>query len=114
MTENNQYIPRRGDLVYLNFNPTKGHEQQGHRPAFVASPYPYNQRTSLALFMPITKKQKGYPFEIILPSQLMIQGVILADQVKCLDWKARGVRFIESVPESLIDEVQATIEPLLL
>ncbi|HLO86539.1 MAG TPA: endoribonuclease MazF [Nostocaceae cyanobacterium] len=110
----NLYIPSRGDIVYLDFDPTKGHEQRGHRPAFVISPVDYNARTSLALFMAITKQQKGYPFEVLLPSGLNIQGVILADQIKCLDWKARGVQFVESVPKSLIEEVQAKIEPLLL
>lgn len=110
----NLYIPSRGDIVYLDFDPTKGHEQRGLRRAFVISPVDYNARTSLALFMPITKQQKGYPFEVILPSGLKIQGVILADQIKCLDWKARGVQFVESVPESAIEEVQAKIEPLLL
>ena len=64
--------------------------------------------------MPITKQQKGYPFEILLPSGLTIQGVILADQIKCLDWKARSVKFVESAPESVIREVQAKIEPLVL
>jgi mRNA interferase MazF len=108
------YTPSRGDIVYLNFDPTKGHEQRGHRPAFVISPLGYNEKSSLALFMPITKQQKGYPFEVFLPSGMKIQGVILADQIKCLDWQSRGVQFIESVPESVIKEVQAKIEPLLL
>jgi mRNA interferase MazF len=108
------YTPSRGDIVYLDFDLTKGHEQRGHRPAFVISPLGYNEKTSLALFMPITKQQKGYPFEVLLPSGLMIQGVILTDQIKCLDWKARGVQFVESAPESVIEEVQAKIEPLLL
>lgn len=110
----NPYIPDRGDIVYLNFDPTKGHEQRGHRPAFVISPRVYNERSSLALFMPITKQQKGYPFEVLLPIGLKIQGVILADQIKCLDWQARTVQFAESVPQSVIEEVQAKIEPLLL
>jgi mRNA interferase MazF len=110
----NLYTPSRGDIVYLDFDPTKGHEQRGHRPAFVVSPLGYNQRSSLALFMPITKHQKGYPFEVLLPSGLNIQGVILTDQIKCLDWKARGVEFVESAPESVIEKVQAKIEPLLL
>lgn len=108
------YTPSRGDIVYLDFDPTKGHEQRGYRPAFVISPRSYNEKSSLALFMPITKQQKGYPFEVLLPSALKIQGVILTDQIKCLDWKARSVEFIESVSESLIEEVQAKIEPLLL
>jgi mRNA interferase MazF len=107
------YIPDRGDIVFLNFDPTKGHEQRGHRPALVLSPISYNQKTSLALFMPITNKQKGYPFEVILPSELKTQGVILADQIKCLDWKDRGIEFVEVATESLIEAVQAKIEPLL-
>jgi mRNA interferase MazF len=110
----NLYIPSRGDIVYLDFNPTKGHEQRGHRPAFVLSPRSYNAKSSLALFMPITKQQKGYPFEVLLPPELQIQGVILADQIKCLDWKARDVQFIESVSEGVVEEVQAKIEPLIL
>jgi len=110
----NIYIPSRGDIVYLDFDPTKGHEQRGHRPAFVVSPLGYNEKSSLALLMPITKRQKGYPFEVLLPPGLKIQGVILSDQIKCLDWKARGVQFVEVVPESVIEEVQAKIEPLLL
>jgi mRNA interferase MazF len=112
--QTNAYIPSRGDIVYLDFNPTKGHEQQGYRPAFVISPYAYNQRSSLALLMPITKQQKGYPFEVVLPSGLITYGVILVDQIKCLDWKARNVQFVESVPEVVVEEVQAKIEPLLL
>jgi mRNA interferase MazF len=108
------YIPDRGDIVYLDFNPTKGHEQRGHRPAFVISPRSYNARSSLALLMPITKQQKGYPFEVVLPPELQIQGVILVDQIKCLDWKARDVQFVESVPEAIVAAVQAKIEPLIL
>lgn len=110
----NLYTPSRGDIVYLDFAPTKGHSPWGHRPAFVISPLGYNERSSLALFMPITKQQKGYPFEVLLPSGLKIQGVILTDQIKCLDWKARGVEFVEVVPDNVIEEVQAKVEPLLL
>lgn len=114
MIQSNPYIPSRGDIVYLDFDPTKGHEQKGLRPAFVLSPRAYNEKSSLALFMPITKQQKGYPFEVALPIGFKVQGVILADQIKCLDWKVRGVRFVESVSEDVIEEVQTKIEPLLL
>jgi mRNA interferase MazF len=106
------YIPDRGDIVFLNFDPTRGHEQRGHRPALVLSPVSYNRKTSLALFMPITNKQKGYPFEVVLPAELKTQGV-LVDQIKCLDWQDRGIEFFEVAPESLIEAVQAKIEPLL-
>jgi mRNA interferase MazF len=99
--------------VFLDFDPTKGHEQRGHRPALVMSPRIYNQRSLLAIFMPITKQRKGYPFEVDLPESLKTQGVILADQIKSLDWKARSVEFVESVPGSLIAEVQAKVEGLI-
>lgn len=110
----NLYIPDRGDIVYLDLDPTKGREQKGHRPAFVLSPRAYSQKSALTLLMPITKQQKGYPFEVLLPNGLQVQGVILVDQIRCLDWKARSVRFVESVPEDVIEEVQAKIQPLLL
>lgn len=109
-----RYIPNRGDIVYLDFDPTKGHEQRGHRPAFVISPRSYNAKSSLALVMPITRQQKGYPFEVALPSGLQVEGVILVDQVKCLDWTARSVQFVETAPEAVVEEVQAKLEPLIL
>lgn len=114
------YIPERGYIVYRNFDPTKGHEQRGLRPALVISPLEYNRRSSLALLLPITKQQKGYPFEVILPTDITTQGVVLADQIKCLDWNERGVRFVESAPDSLVEpdsvveEVQGKLESLLL
>lgn len=113
VVKKNSYIPNRGDIVYLDFDPTKGHEQKGLRPAFVISPRGYNEKTYLALFMPITKHQKRYPFEVILPLGLKTYGVILTDQIKCLDWNVRNIQFIESVPENVIEEVQRKIEPLL-
>ncbi len=113
VTQVNPYVPSRGDIVYIDFDPTSCHEQKGRRPAFVISPYIYNQKTSLALLMPITKQQKGYTFEVILPPELRTQGVILTDQIRCLDWKARNPKFVESVPQGVVEEVQARIEPLL-
>ncbi len=108
-----EYNPCRGDIVYLDFNPTKNHEQRDYRPAFVISPYIYNQKTSLGLFLPITSQQKGYPFEVALPSELKTHGVILTDQIKSLNWKVRNVQFVETVTESIVEEVQAKIEALL-
>jgi mRNA interferase MazF len=114
VTRRTPYVPERGDIVYVDFDPTKGHEQRGHRPAFIISPRVYNQRSSLALFMPITKHSKGYPFEVLLPLQFKTQGVILSDQIKSLDWKARNISLIEKSPADLISEVQIKVGVLIL
>ena len=83
------YVPRRGDVVWLTFNPQAGHEQAGRRPAVVLSPNAYNAKVGLALLCPITSQVKGYPFEVLLPHGLPVSGAILADQIKSLDWQAR-------------------------
>ena len=93
------YVPERGDVVWLSFNPQAGHEQAGRRPALVLSPSTYNGKVGLALFCPITNKAKGYPFEVVLPAGLAITGVILADQVKNLDWQVRQAEFICRIPD---------------
>jgi len=80
------YTPAQGDIVWIMFNPQAGHEQAGRRPALVLSPAAYNAKVGLALFCPITSQIKGYPFEVLLPADLPVAGVILADQVKNLDW----------------------------
>ncbi len=81
--------PNAGDLVWLTFNPQAGREQAGRRPAVVLSPAAYNKRSGLALVWPITSQVKGYPFEVALPHGLPIAGVILADHLKSVDWRAR-------------------------
>ncbi len=107
------YVPERGDLVWLTFNPQAGHEQAGHRPALVLSPKAYNQATSLALMCPITSKEKGYPFETSLPGGLKVSGVVLADQIKSLDWRARSASKADTAPSAVVDDVLAKLETLL-
>jgi mRNA interferase MazF len=109
----NSYTPNRGDIVYLDFNPTKGHEQRGYRPALIISPAAYSDKSSLALFCPITSQQKGYPFEVLLPEDLQTHGVILVDQIRSLDWRVRQIKFLETVSPEVIAEVQAKITPLI-
>jgi mRNA interferase MazF len=109
----NSYTPNRGDIVYLDFNPTKGHEQRGYRPALIISPAAYSDKSSLALFCPITSQQKGYPFEVLLPADLQTHGVILVDQIRSLDWRVRQIKFLETVSLEVIAEVQAKITPLI-
>lgn len=107
------YIPRRGDVVWLTFNPQAGHEQSGRRPAFVVSPYEYNKKVGLFLVCPITSQMKGYPFEVRISSKSGIDGVILTDQIKNLDWRARQVEFVESAGKDLIEAVIARLLPLI-
>ena len=98
------YIPRRGDAIWLNFNPQSGHEQAGRRPALVLSPEEYNRKTGLAVFCPITSQVKGYPFEVKLPAGLPVNGVVLADQVKSLDWQVRDAALIKKLPMQIVNE----------
>lgn len=107
------YIPERGDAVWLNFNPQSGHEQAGRRPAIVISPSSYNQKVGLALFCPITNQTKGYPFEVAIPKNKKVAGVVLSDQLKSLDWRARNVEFIAKLPDSVIEEVLRKVKTLL-
>lgn len=107
------YVPRRGDIVWLSFDPQAGHEQAGRRPAFVVSPEAYNRKTGLFLACPITSKIKGYPFEVALPEDWEVGGVILADQIKSLDWKARRAKFAAKTDERVVDEVSALVLPLI-
>lgn len=107
------YTPKRGDVIWLDFNPQAGHEQAGRRPALVLSPVSYNGRTGLALVCPITNQIKGYPFEVNIPSDLSVTGVVLADQIRSIDWQARKADFITSMPKQLIEEVLLKIDTLL-
>lgn len=104
-----QYVPERGDVVWLEFSPQAGHEQAGKRPALVISPGAYNRRVGLALFCPLTTQGKGYPFEVMLPSGLKATGAILADQIRSLDWRVRKARLLCGVPPEVLDETLARV-----
>jgi len=99
------YCPKRGDIVWLSFTPQAGHEQAGRRPALTLSPESYNRKVGLGLFCPITSQVKGYPFEVQLPHGKQVSGVVLADQVKSLDWKARQASFCCSLASDVVHEV---------
>jgi mRNA interferase MazF len=108
-----EYVPERGDIVWLNFNPGSGHEQMGRRPAVVISPKAYNEKVGLALFCPITSKIKDYPFEVKTDNE-MINGVVLADQIKSLDWKVRDIEFITKETSEKVNEIIEKIGTLIL
>lgn len=107
-----KYIPTCGDIVWLEFDPQAGKEIQKTRPAVVISPYRYNDKTGLALFMPITSQIKGYPFEVIIKEK-SINGAILCDQIRSLDWRVRKAKFIMHLPSEVMVNIKAKFMPLL-
>ena len=108
-----RYVPERGDAVWLDFNPQTGHEPAGRRPALVLSPAAYNRKVGLALFCSITSRVKGYPFEVAVPESERVSGVVLADQVKSLDWRKRRAELIVKLPDATLGDVIKRLETLL-
>lgn len=108
-----EYIPERGDVAWLDFQPQAGHEQSGRRPAVVLSPRSYNGKVGLALLCPITRRLKGYPFEVAVPSGCGVTGVVLSDHVNNLDWRARRAEFICRLPAPIIADVLARFAALI-
>lgn len=107
-----KYVPNSGDVVWLNFDPQAGKEIQKMRPALVISPHSYNLATGLGLFMPITSKIKGYPFEVVIDKG-KIKGAILCDQIRSLDWNARKIKFVTQLPSVMLEEVLVKFRFLL-
>ena len=105
MVRRTAYVPERGDVVWITLSPQAGHEQAGRRPAVVLSPAAYNGKVSLAVLCPVTTQVKGYPFEVRIPEGLAVSGVVLADQVKSLDWRAREAEFACRLPAETMQEV---------
>lgn len=108
-----KYVPDLGHLVWIDFNPSTGHEQSGRRPAIVLSPSAYNSRTSLAVVAPITNQKKGYSFEVELPKDSKIAGVVLSDHLKSVDWDRRKATYAGRAPADVVKGVQERISLLL-
>lgn len=108
-----QYIPDRGDVVWLDFTPQAGHEQSGRRPALVISPKAYNQKVGLALTCPITSRKKGYPFEEMVRTP-EIHGVVLSDKLQSLDWSIRKVDFIARIDSATLNRIREKIIQLIM
>lgn len=107
------YCPKRGDVVWLSFQPQAGHEQAGRRPALALSPEAYNRKVGLAIFCPITTQVKGYPFEVAIPARSKAAGAVLSDQIRNLDWQARNAQFFCRLPDAVVSDVQKKLEVLI-
>lgn len=106
------YIPKRGDIVWTDFDPSAGHEQAHHRPAIVLSPEPFNRQIKLALVAPITSRVRGHGFEVAIDTT-KTNGVVLCQQVKTIDYAARGIKFIEKAPTGVVKEVLSKVLTLI-
>ena len=107
------HTPERGDLIWLTFDPQAGHERAGRRPALVLSPKSYHLKTGMALICPVTSRVKGYPFEVALSAGFATAGVVLSDQIRNVDYKARQSDLIEVAPDRVIEEVLQRLNQLL-
>lgn len=106
-----RYVPERGDIVWLQFDPQAGHEQAGHRPALVLSPARYNQARGMMICCPLTSRIKGYPFEVLISEEP--PSAVLADQIKSLDWRARKATFKGKASPAVLAEIQAKVGALI-
>lgn len=106
-------IPERGDVIWLAFDSTTGHEQRGLRPAMVISPRVYNGRSGLVIACPITTAIKGFAFEVVLPAGLPVSGAVVADHPRTFDWRARRPRRLCSLPKEISDDVLAKLSVLV-
>jgi mRNA interferase MazF len=107
------YVPDAGDIIKIDLDPRTGHEQGAWRPALVLSPKIYNAKTGLAVVVPITNRAKGYPFEVQLPPQMKTTGVVLADAIKNVDWRARNAKYTDSESIEVMKAVQQRLVALL-
>lgn len=113
MSVSGGYVPERGDAVWVSLDPRLGREQAGRRPALVLSPAAYNGRVGLAILCPITNQVKGYSFEVAIPPGLSVTGVVLADQAKSQDWRARQADLIGRVPDEVVNRVAQRLTVLI-
>ena len=107
------YIPDRGDIIWINFDPQVGHEQAGHRLALVVSRRTFNRASEVLICFPIRSRRKGYGFEVPLPRNFEVKGVVLADQIKSMDWRQRKARYFAKAPDAVLVNTLAKLKTLL-
>ena len=107
-----EYIPKKGDLVILTFDPSAGHEQQGRRPALIVSNEVFNQHVGLAIACPITNTDRNFPFHVKVDNK-QFTGFIMTEQLKSIDYKVRKVKFVEKVSDEVLDKVLGIVESVV-
>jgi mRNA interferase MazF len=104
------FVPRKGDLIALSFDPQSGHEQSGRRPALVVSNDLFNQHTGLCIACPVTSTRRDFPFHVALPDDHDVTGFVMVEQVKSIDYRARRAKRIGQAPAQVLDEVLSILD----
>jgi len=104
------YIPQKGDFITVTFDPQSGHEQKGRRPALVVSNTLFNEQTGLAIVCPLTTTDRGYPFHVAVTKDPGVNGFVMVEQVKSIDFRARKAKFIGRVSDNVLDVVLSIID----
>jgi mRNA interferase MazF len=112
-TKPGSYCPEAGDFIWIDLDPTIGHEQSGRRPAIVLSAHRYNAASGLCVICPITSRARGYPFETALPGGADIRGVVLADQPRSISWEQRPIRPAGRASDVVLADVRERLAALL-
>ncbi len=107
------YVPERGDLMWIDLSPSRGHEQSGRRPVLVLSPRTYNRKTGLCVVCAATRQRKGYAFEVVISDRQGQESIVLADHVRNIDWKARNAERMQKVSANIVDDVLDRLAALL-
>ncbi|CAN5479276.1 endoribonuclease MazF [soil metagenome] len=113
MVTKKRFVPDRGDVVRISFDPPTGRGRAGKRPAVVLSPRRYNEVVGSAIMCPITSKHKAYPLEVVLPSTSVVKGAVPTDHVRSLDLVGRKATYREALPKRTIREILATLNTVI-
>ena len=108
-----KYIPKQGDIIFLDFNPTVGHEQKGKRPAIVVSINTFNNHTGMIMVCPITSNIKEFPTHYKLEDTKKIKGSVLCEHIRSIDFESRNIKFVESASENDLISVQMLLNACL-
>lgn len=107
------YIPKQGDIVFLDFTPTKGHEQKGYRPAIIISNDVFNKNTKMTIVCPITSNEKDFPTHYLLKDSKKIKGSVLCEHIRSIDYEIRNLKFVEKTSENDFNNIKDLIDACL-
>jgi mRNA interferase MazF len=105
-----EYVPRKGDVIAVTFDPRSGHEQRGRRPALVVSNDLFNKHTGLCIVCPVTSTRRDYPFHVSIPESEDVAGFVMVEQVKSIDFRSRRARCIGKAPVEVLEQTLSLLD----